>query len=215
MKDLTSAELRRYILNTPLVGQNAMNALFPGSKVYTLNLPTESSILKTVIYILPVKGGKKIAKVAITATNDPDKMIRAVTSTEVYSVKDYIQNNDECLAWRFNPANETHRANVVGMYTGGLDMNNFVLHLYEYDMELPPFKEAYEKKMQKNKGMLFCRGTIGEWKFVRIQTKNPFPWMVLQAISKREFGNKPVHVFFNVETKEHPQDFIIWYKTGV
>ena len=215
MKDLTNAELRRYILNTPLVGQNAMRALFPGSNVYTLNFPIEGSILKTIIYILPAMNGKKKIKFAITASNEKDEMIRAVTPMEVYSVQKYIQNKDECLAWEYNPALDKQRAKAVSMYTGGLDMNNFVLHLYEYDMELPPFKEAYEKKMQKNKGVLFSRGTIGEWKFAHIQTNHPFPWMVLQAVAKREFGLKPVHVFFNGETKEHPKDFIIWCKPDV
>ena len=73
------------------------------------------------------------------------------------------------------------------------------------------FKVAYEKKLQKNKGFMYSRGTVGDWKFIHIQPQNPFPWMDLQAIAYREFKDCLSQVFINEENRVHPDHFVIWY----
>lgn len=206
MKDLKSSELRRYKVQAPQETQVGFNNFFPGSKVSSFEFPHEDLILKTIVS--EVRNSKRIS---ITCYNRD--VMRAVHPSEVYLTRDFLQNPEESLVWQYNPI--LHKLRSSGFRTltqKNFDMNSFVLHVHEFTGQLPPFKEAYSKKMQKNRGMFYSRGTIEEWKFVHIQVKNPFPWEVLEKVSEKEFGNNLVQIFFNEETKkENQEEFIIWY----
>ncbi|MGN1297485.1 MAG: hypothetical protein ACI4VH_03525 [Clostridia bacterium] len=207
MKDLKASELKRYKVRAPLETQIGFNTFFPGSKVSSFEFPIEKAILKTIVSEI----GKKSTRISISCYNG--EMMRAVLPSEVYLIRDYLQNADESLVWQYNPVEEKLRSSGFKAFTQkNFDMNSFVLHMHEFTGNLPPIKEAYSKKMQKNRGMFYSRGTIGEWKFIHIYVKNPFPWEILQKVAYKEFGTNLVQVFFNQETKkEHPKEFVIWY----
>lgn len=208
MKDLKSSELRRYKVQAPQETQVGFNNFFPGSKVSSFEFPNEDLILKTIVSEV---GKSKSTRISISCYNR-DTM-RAVLPSEVYLTRDFLQNSDESLVWQHNPM--IYNLRSLGFKKSkqkNFDMNSFVLHVHEFTGELPPFKEAYSKKMQKNRGMFYSRGTIGEWKFVHIHVKDPFPWEVLQKVAEKEFGGNLVQIFFNQETKEENQEeFVIWY----
>lgn len=215
MKDLTSPELARFKPKFPTISKNHLQMISPESKAYTFDFPAddEETILRCIVSTHKFSSDNGFNKITISAMNP--SMLRAVTPNELYKVKDYIMESTEHMVWKFNPSYEKSRAKLYRAVTNSdFDMNNFVLHLQQADDDIPcsdDFRIAYEKKLQKNKGFTYGRGTIGDWKFIHILTKNPFPWLDLQAIAYREFKDCLTQVFINEETRVHPDHFVIWY----
>lgn len=211
MKDLETRELEQYKVQPPQETALGYSSLFTGSKVYSFEIPLKQEILRTIIAICKWKGS--ISSRISASIHDENKTFRRIVNqNEVYVLKDYLLNEEECLVWQYNPIIEGLRAANYRQYTGrNFDMNDAILQLNEFKGSLPPFKEAYERKMQKNKGFFYGKGKHGEWEFVHMCTDKENPWSQLKQISKREFGNNLVQVFFNQETREHPDEFIIWY----
>lgn len=207
MKDFKSPELKRFMVDNPAEFGSLFN-----SKVYTFDIPidTESDEhIHTIVSIHPMQASE-IIKISLSVGSHQN--VRALLEGEVYSVKDILLNPYETLVWQISYARENFRASAYRKFMNvDFDMCNFVLHMNQYNEEMPPFEKAYAKKLQKNKGFTYSRGTIGNWKFIHVYTKNPFPWMDLQAIAIREFGkNSITRVFFNEETQKHPCHFVIW-----
>lgn len=218
MKNLNSKELKRYRVPPPPGTTAKVNTILKGTKVYSFEfplfeVPDGNPVLKTIVLTNEMRGSCSARITASVYTKG--SMMRPITPSEVYLIKDALQNPGECLVWQYNPIREKLRASNFRAITGkDFDMNNFVLHMYQFDGRLPPLHYAYARKTQKNKGYVYCRGQIDGWKFVHVQTKDLFPWVILQKIADREFGNSLVQVFFNQETKEHPNEYVIWCKPG-
>lgn len=212
MKDLRSSELRRYRVPVPKETEIGLTTFFKGSKAYCFEIPTTKEEYLKVIISEINNNGKTNTRMSITVIDNYGRTMRATMLEEVYKAREILQEPKESIVWQYNPMIETLRSVGFKKITGNnFDMNNFVLQMHQYDGELPPFEEAYNKKMQKNKGLFYSRGTIGEWKFIHILIKDVFPWAVIQKIADKEFKNNLVQIFFNAKTKEHPNEFIIWY----
>ena len=219
MKNLNSEGLLRYRVNSQEVNIPTSNVLLPNltAKIQLFAFPISESEnenqpkLLTQVFTYSENKEKK-AEIAIAVINDSG--IRTVASSEVYKVQERLQREEECFVWEYNQLREKLRSVGFKNLTGNnFDMNGSLQHFSEFNGKLPPLQEAYNKKVQKNKGYLYSRGTIGEWSFIHFQTKEPFPWETLKIISHKEFGTEAdIEVFFNYETKKHPADYIIWQK---
>lgn len=219
MKDLTSPELARFKPKFPTFYENSLKKISPKSKAYTFDFPAddEGTVIRCIVSNHTFPNGDEFNKITVSAMNP--SILRSVTPKELYRIKDYIMENTEHMVWKFEPSFEKARSKMYrSAMSSDIDMNNFVLHLQQISNDMPSrddFKVAYEKKLQKNKGFLYSRGTIGDWKFIHILTKNPFPWMDLQAIAYREFKDCLTQVFINEETRVHPDHFVIWYNPKI
>lgn len=211
MKNLESKELERHRIEPPEPTTAGFNAFFPGSKVYSFEFPVGDAKLTTIITSSMWKG-KISTRITASIHKTNNRKARAVKPSELYIYQAYLQNQDECLVWQHNPMLQRMRASVFQSVMGirqNVSMNNLILHTHEYSGEMPPLKEAYE--MQQETGKLYVKGKIAEWQFVHVYTKELLPWRTLEKIAEKEFGDKLTQVFFNQETREHPDEFIIWY----
>lgn len=211
MKNLESEELGRYRVQSPQAMVEGFNALLPESKVYSFQFPAGDATLTTNVSISNDWRGKVSTRIS-ASVRDRSARIRAVKLSELYIYQAFLQNPDECLVWQYNPMLQKMRAEIFKSYMGlqaPIKMNNFILHTHEYNGHLPPLKEAYEKQLEA--GKFYVKGTVGEWQFIRVYTKELLPWVKLGKIAEKEFGGKLVQVFFNKETSEHPNEFVIWY----
>lgn len=219
MKDLNSEELLRYRVNSQEVNTASSNGLLANLNIstYLFAFPISESENENQRKLLAqlctyYKSNEKKASLAIGA--DANGGIRTVTSSEVYKVQERLQREGECFVWEYNQLIEKLRSSSFKRLTGyKFDMSSTLQHFSEFNGKLPPLQEAYNKKVQRNEGYFYSRGTIGERKFIHLQTKEPFPWETLKFISSKEFGTEAyIEVFFNYETKKHPADYIIWQK---
>ena len=211
MKNLESEELERYRIQAPQTMVEGFNALLPESKVYSFQFPVGDANLTTNVSICNDWRGKVSTRIS-ASIRDRHLRTRAVKPNELYIYQAFLQNPDECLVWQYNPMLQRMRASLFKSYMGlqaPIKMNNLILHTHEYNGQLPPLKEAYEKQLDG--GKLYVKGTIGEWQFIHVYTKEFLPWVTLEKIAEKEFGEKLVQVFFNRETSEHPDEFVIWY----
>lgn len=209
MKDLECLELRRYRVPAPIETEVGFKAFFPNSKVYSFEFPIEQATLKTIITTCKYMG---IESTRISASIFSEMMSCIAMPKNVYLIQEQLQNSDECIVWQYNPRLEMLRAQMYRVNTGrNFDINGTVLQLNQYDGEIPALKDAYESRMQKNRGFYYGKGRIGRWKFVHLKADSDFPWKTLQEISQREFGDNLTQMFFNEETKKHPGEFVLWY----
>lgn len=211
MKNLESKELERYRVQAPNAMVEGFNAFLPKSKLYSFKFPVEDATLTTNVSIINDWRGKVSTRIS-ASISDRRLQIRAVKPSELYIYQAFLQNPDESLVWQYNPKLQKMRAEIFKSYMGlkaTIKMNNFILHTHEYNDHLPPLKKAYEKQLEE--GKFYVKGTAGEWQFIRVYTKELLPWVMLGKIAEREFEGKLVQVFFNKETSEHPDEFVIWY----
>lgn len=211
MKDLGSQELQRYRVSVPLETRMGLQVFFPGAKVDSFEFPIQQAKLKTIVSTCTFRGMES-TRITASIQNPTLNMACIVTIDNVYFIQEQLQHSEECMVWQYNPVFEKMRAATFRATKGTeFDMNGVVLHLHEYVGEMPPLKEAYDAKMQKNRGFYYGKGALGEWRFVHVKADRDFPWKTLQEVSEREFGQNLVQVFFNKETKEHPDEFVLWY----
>ena len=216
MKDLK--QLEKYRVEAPRETVRGFNAIFLGEmETYSFEFPStefmssdlnEQQVIKTIISV-----NRKTGKVQIAASVYNSKQImRSVTPNEMYTLKDYLLDPNENLVWYYDPRIDDIREVGFKVYTGQkFDMTNFVQHMLIFKKDYKTLlQEAYSKKVQKNKGYTYARGNVGENRYIHVQVKECFPWETLKIIAKREFGNRLVSVFFNEETKKHPNEYIIW-----
>lgn len=221
MKDLNGAELKEFRVNAPAETQVGLNMVFGKTQVYSFEFPTkDSKILKTIVSFIN-RMGETTVRISSSVYNQEgitDNVIdgmRRINMQDISLFKEYLQNEDETLVWQFIPQAEFLRAEGFRFFKGtDFDMTSFVIHFNEYTNELPDLQVALDKKVQKNKGYMYSRGSVGEWKFVHAHIEDESPWEKLKAISKREFGENMTQVFFNKQTMEHPNEYVIWYKPG-
>lgn len=212
MKDLNNFDLERFKSKNPAVSESALRALPFSLGVETFDFPTEDpkTLIRCIVSTHQFRPRQTFHK--ITASVVAPNMMRAISPREIYIIKDYLLEKDESISWRYNPSSDRLReATFKSVMNTDYGMNNFVIHLQQYDDEVPDFEKAYSKKTQKNKSFTYSRGSIDNWKFIHVYTKNPFPWTELQAIAFREFGDTFVQVIMNEETRKYPDHYIIWY----
>ena len=221
MKDLNGAELKQFRVNAPAETQVGLNMVFGKTQVSSFEFPTEDSkILKIIVSFLnrmeetTVRISSSVYNKEALTENVIDGM-RKINMKDIALFKKHIQNEDETLVWQFIPQAEYLRGQGFRFFKGtDFDMTSFVIHFNEYTNELPDFEVAFDKKVQKNKGYMYSRGSVGEWKFVHALIEDEAPWEKLKAISKREFGDNMTQVFFNNKTMGRPNEYVIWYKPG-
>ena len=212
MKDLSSPELKRFESDNPAM-QAGFNVISPNSSVHTFDFPIEDgdTVLHTIVSVHKYSSKGKFCKVSMSVMSP--SVLRAVSPSEVYMAKDKFLNHGEDLAWYYDPSREKRRARIFrATMNTSFDMNNFVMHFSQYDGGSQPFTEVYTRylqKVQKNRGFMYCRGNFEGCKFILVKTDNPFPWMELQTISRKEFGMTPSIVIFNEETKKYPEHYVI------
>jgi len=212
MKNLESWNLKQYRVDPPIETEMGYKLFFSDAKVYSFEFPLEQAILKTIITTCNWMSTRLSASIINRSMN----VSFIVTPEKIYFIQEKLQRPGECLVWQYHPEFEAMRSKTFKEFTQGeYDMNGTVLQLVQYNGLLPPFRRAYETSMKENGDVCYGKGSAGKWEFVHVKTNPDFPWKVLQDVAKREFGNNLVQVFFNEETKKHPDEFVLWYSPEV
>lgn len=214
MKDPKSKELERF--QVPVLGNynvaTVTKHLFPNSNVLSFDFPScDTEDTPTLLtFVTYTKEADENLLIRLTTVSHDSGVMRALSPSEIYTIQDRLMYPNETLVWMYHEKSQAVRSQFFKKATNSnFDMTNFVLHMSEYKAELPPLKEIYSKKVQKNRGYTYTRGTIRNWRYILVQTKNPFPWTEFQLITKREFGRSNFLVFFNEETKKHPNQYVV------
>lgn len=211
MKDFSLPEIRQYEVPFPptpqISGAIASKLREVKSRSYLIPLENGESIM---VAIASYAGTIKIGMSAFGLSNG-SKTMRAVGVNEVYKVINIFLEENEALVWTFDSIAYYKRAKMFRAFNGSsFDMNNFnILFIVSDDCSLP-FEQAYGKKVQKNKGYRYCRGNIGQYRFVHLEHKNPIPWTDLEVIANKEYAKGKSCVVFSKETEKRPNEFILW-----
>lgn len=212
MKDLkNNPELKRYRTDPPIGMEELFRRLSAKSEVYAFEFPLEGEVLKTLILKNSIGRIGMHTKISVSIQSSDKSKMRPIYANEMYVLRNFLLNPDGTLVWQYSSKMDKIRSTGFRNATGNnFDMTDLVMQLMEFTGEMPPLEEAYAKKTQKNKGLIYSRGTIGNWRFVHASVPGPEPWIVLKKIADREFKSKTVFVLFNKETEKHPYEYILW-----
>lgn len=216
MKNLDSANLRRYKVENPLETEAGFKTFFPGSKVYAYEFPKDDGrTIKSLVSTHSVFGIKS-TRISMSIENVEEQTIDTVGIEELYLVQGHLQRQDECFVWQYQQKLQQMREMAYKAAKGvDFDLRHGPVQVLEYVSGIPLLEQAYQAKMQKNGKYTYGKGAIGQWNFVHVKADDEFPWEVLQAVAERVFKNNLVQVFFNEETRKHPGEFVLWYHPSV
>lgn len=207
MKDLRKDPILQRYRQEPLPEVKSLfQKLSDTCKLHEFAFPLKEEVIKTLISEDP----RMYTQISVSIQSS-DK-IRPISVPEIYLLKNFLLNPEESLVWTYRAEQDQKRSSGFRNVTGNnFDMTDLVIQLMEFTEEMPPLEEAYKKKVRKNKGFFYSRGTIGSWKFIHISLPGTEPWILLKEIADREFKkSKSVFLLFNEETKKHPYEYILW-----
>lgn len=212
MKNLDSARLKRYRVEDPALMAVGFKAFFPGSQVYTFEFPLKENMVLRTLISTHFFYGVGSTRISASILNEKEEGMATAGIQEIYLLKDYIQYPDECMVWQLDAELQQMRVSTIKSAVGvDFDWRHCPLQFVQYSGEMPPLKNAYAAEMMENGQDTYCKGSEGKWRFVRLKINPEYPWEAVQEIARKVFKNNLVQVFFNEETRKHPDELILWY----
>ncbi len=217
MKNLSSARLKPYRIEDPPDMAMGFKTFFPGSKTYAFEFPMkeENVVLRTLVSTYSFMGLES-TRISTSIRDVARDTITTAGISEIYQMKEYVQRADECMVWQYDVSLEKMRASGLKVMTGAdFNLKHCAIQFLQYNGRIPPLKVAYETEMKKEGEFVYARGSAGGWKFVHMKVDPKFPWDMLQKMTLKVFRNSLVLVFFNEETKKHPDELVLWYSPSM
>lgn len=217
MKNLDSARLKPYRIETPTDMATGFKMFFLGSKTYAFEFPMQEKdvVLRTLISTFSIMGLES-TRISTSILDVKRETITTAGIKEVYQMKEYVQKSDECMVWQYEPSLEKARATGLKAMNGvEFNLRHCAVQFLQYSGNMPPLRVAYETEMKKEGEYVYGKGSIGNWKFVHIKVNPEFPWETLQNVANKVFRNNLVLVFFNEEAKKHVDELVLWYNSSL